>query len=329
MKVIALEEHCATPTWVNGPGRKLMEHARTLNGVTAHVVDALCEVGEKRIAAMDAAGIDMQVISLTSPGVEQLGAAEAKAIATEANDFMAAGARRYPKRLAAFAALPMVDPVAAAAELDRCVQELGFQGALINGHINGRYLDDPFFSPVFARAEALGVPVYLHPTLPPAAIIDTWFKGFSPQLTNLLARGAWGWHIDTAAHVIRLIAGGVFDRFPRLQLIIGHLGESLSFMMLRPHLDSHMSPAMTKLERPFSAYLCENVSYTFSGFNFTPAFLDLLLEVGAERIMFSTDYPFASTQEARQFLDQLPVSPADKERIAHGNAARLMKSLGD
>ncbi|HUB08321.1 MAG TPA: amidohydrolase family protein, partial [Myxococcales bacterium] len=115
-----------------------MEHARTLNGVTAHVVDALCEVGEKRIAAMDAAGIDMQVISLTSPGVEQLGAAEAKAIATEANDFMAAGARRYPKRLAAFAALPMVDPVAAAAELDRCVQELGFQGALINGHINGR-----------------------------------------------------------------------------------------------------------------------------------------------------------------------------------------------
>ena len=152
-------------------------------------------------------------------------------------------------------------------------------------------------------------------------MIDASYGGFSPVVTYMLAGAGWGWHIETAIHVIRMVLGGVFDQFPNLQLMIGHLGETLPFML--PRLDV-MTTAMTKLRRPISAYLRENIHYSFSGFNFTPAFLDLLLQVGVDRIMFSADYPWASMTEARAFLDQLPVSTADRERIAHGNAERLL-----
>lgn len=324
MRVVTLEEHCASPGFLRGPGRMLVQQAQVVNSAASKMLDALCDVGEKRIAAMDAAGIDMQVLSLTWPGTEQLGAEDAVGVAIEANDFMAAAVRRFPKRFAAFAALPMADPVAAVAELDRRVTQDGFKGALINGHVGERYLDDPFFSPVLERAEALGVPIYLHPTKSPAAVQDTWFKGFRPEVSELLSGGAWGWHIETALHVVRLMAGGVFDRYPNLQIIVGHLGESLSFMLLREHLDSLLTPDKTGLERPFSRYLRENVHYTFSGFNILPAFLNLLLEVGVDRMMFSVDYPNSSMQEARQFLNHLPVSPLDRQKIAYENATRLL-----
>jgi uncharacterized protein len=152
-------------------------------------------------------------------------------------------------------------------------------------------------------------------------VIEASYGGFSPIITDLLAGAGWGWHIETAIHVIRLILGGVFDNYPKLQIVIGHMGETLPFMLQR--LDV-MPMAMTKLKRPISAYLIENVHYTFSGFNFTPTFLDLLLHVGVERIMFSADYPYASMVQARAFLDQLPVSPVDRARIAHGNAETLL-----
>jgi predicted TIM-barrel fold metal-dependent hydrolase len=200
------------------------------------------------------------------------------------------------------------------------VREHGFKGAVINGHNRGRYLDDKFFWPILERAESLSAPIYLHPTQPPKPVIEASYGGFSSMVTDMLAGPGWGWHIETAVHVIRLILGGVFDRYPKLQIVIGHLGESLPFMLQR--LDV-MPMAMTKLNRPISAYLRENIHYTFSGFNFTAAFLDLLLEVGVERIMFSADYPYASMTQARGFLNQLPVSTTDKERIARSNAERL------
>lgn len=178
------------------------------------------------------------------------------------------------------------------------------------------------FWPILERAEALNVPIYLHPTRPPQAVIDASYGGFAPQVTDMLAGSGWGWHIETAIHVIRIILGGAFDRYPRLQIVIGHLGEALPFMLQR--LDIMLPVAMTKIDRPISAYLRENVHYTFSGFNFTPTFLDLLLQVGIDRIMFSADHPYASMAQARAFLDQLPVSAMDKERIAHGNAERLL-----
>jgi predicted TIM-barrel fold metal-dependent hydrolase len=146
---------------------------------------------------------------------------------------------------------------------------------------------------------------------------------YAPEVTVGLATAAWGWHIDTAIHVLRLILSGAFDRYRRLQLIIGHLGEGLPFML--PRLALALPPELTKLDRPISAYLRENLHYTISGFNYLPTFLDLLLQVGVDRIMFSADYPYASMAQARTFLDQLPVSPADKDRIAHGNAERLLQ----
>jgi predicted TIM-barrel fold metal-dependent hydrolase len=205
--------------------------------------------------------------------------------------------------------------------LERTVREHGFKGAIINGHQRGRYLDDKFFWPILERAESLRVPIHLHPTQPPQPVIQASYGGFRPEVTYMLSGAGWGWHIETAIHVLRMILGGTFDRYPNLQVIIGHMGEALPFMQSRVDI---MTPAITGLKRPISAYLRENLHYTFSGFNYTPTFLDLLLQVGVDRIMFSADYPYGSMTQARAFLDQLPVSVADRERIAHGNAERLL-----
>jgi predicted TIM-barrel fold metal-dependent hydrolase len=329
MRAIALEEHYVIGAFMEGPGRELRamaEAARSHPKVAAGyatLIDGLCDLGEGRIAAMDAAGVDVQVLSLTSPGVEQLDAAEAVALASRANDALAEAVRRYPGRFAGFAALPTAAPEAAAEELGRVVEEHGFLGALVNGHSRGRYLDDPFFRPILKRAESLGVPIYLHPTPPPRPVIEASYTGgFAPGVAEGLAAAAWGWHVETATHVLRLILGGTFDRFPGLQVVVGHLGEGLPFFL--PRLELALPREITKLDRSVGDYLRENVHYTFGGFNWPQAFLDLLLQVGAERIMFSTDHPYASMGEARAFLDRLPVSPADRERIAHGNAERLL-----
>ena len=216
--------------------------------------------------------------------------------------------------------MPIGDPPAAVAELERALGDDGFKGVVINGHHRGRYLDDRFFWPILARAEALKLPIYLHPTQSPQAVIDAWYGGLAPIVSEMMAGPGWGWHIETALHVLRMILGGVFDAYPELQVVVGHMGETLPSMLQKVDV---MAPAMTKLKKPISAYLSGNVHYTFSGFNFLPAFLDLLLEVGVDRIMFSTDHPYQSMAEGRAFLDRLPVSPADRERIAHGNAERL------
>jgi predicted TIM-barrel fold metal-dependent hydrolase len=322
MRTITLEEHFTTPAFRSGPGKKREEHAAKMGGRLAEVFAKLADVGDKRIAEMDAAGIDMQVLSLTAPGTEQSEAAEALSLATEANDFLAAAVKKYPKRFAGFAILPTAVPEKAAQELERRVRDNGFVGANIHGHNRGRYLDDKFFWPILERAEALGVPLYLHPTMPPQAVIDASFGGFSPLVTDLFAGPGWGWHIETAIHILRMILGGVFDRYPKLQFVIGHLGESLPSMMQRVDI---MPMTATKLQRPVSEYLRSNVHYTLSGFNYQPSFLNLVLEVGVDRIMFSADHPYASMKEARAFLEQLPVTAADKERIAHGNAEKLFK----
>jgi len=230
------------------------------------------------------------------------------ALARDTNDALAAAIKSHPKRLSGFAALPIATPDQAAGELERRVKTQSFAGAVINGHQRGRYLDDRFFAPVLEAAEAIGAPIYLHPTRPPRPVIE------------MLAGPAFGWHIETAVHVLRMVLGGVFDRFPKLQIVIGHMGEGLPFFMQRVDV---MPVEVTGLKRPVSDYLRENLHYTFAGFNFPPTFLDLLLEVGVGRIMFSADYPYASMARARAFLEQIPVSAADRERIAHGNAEKL------
>jgi len=323
MRTITLEEHFAPPGFLDGAGRQLKEAQLKLGARGEKIIAQLGDVGAGRIAEMDAAGIDMQVLSLNAPGNEQLEPVESAALARASNDFLHDAVRAHPDRFAGLAALPTLLPDKAAAELERCVRQCGFRGALINGHSRGRYLDDPFFAPIFESAQALNVPIYLHPTRPPQAVVDAQFSGFSPQVSWVFSTSGWGWHIETAVHVIRLILGGVFDRFPKLQVVVGHLGEGLPFML--PRLDRNFPPAMTKLQRTLGDYLRGNVHYTFGGFNFPATFLDLLLEVGADRIMFSVDHPYGSMAAARAFLEQLPVSAADKARIAHGNAEKLFK----
>ena len=330
MRIITLEEHYATPTFIKGPGKHLKNPDRAsaanspLIASRPNLAHQLMDIGSGRIAEMDEAGINMQVLSLTSPGVEQLNATEALKIARDANDHLVDAVCQYPDRFAGLAALPTTSPDTAAEELEHLVREHDFKGAVINGHIHGRYLDDEFFWPIMERAEALQVPIYLHPTLPLQPVIENVYKGnYSMDVTSMFAAAAWGWHIETATHVLRIILSGAFDKYPHLQLVIGHLGEALPFMLQR--IDNTLPRELTKLDRPIGDYLRENIHYTFSGFNYIPPFLNLFLQVGADRIMFSSDYPYSSMKSAYTFLDQLPVSAADKEKIAHLNAERILR----
>ena len=322
MRIITLEEHFATPEFFDGPARFVKERAEKIGDRYLLVVDRLRDVGEKRIKEMDAAGIDVQVLSLSAPGVEQMETADAVAMARATNDYLADAIKKHPTRFAGLAAVPTGAPKEAVAELERRVRQQGFKGAVINGHNKGRYLDDKFYWPILECAEALNVPIYLHPTPAPKAVIDVSYGGFSPMVTDMLAGGAWGWHIETAVHMIRIVCGGVFDRFPKLQFIIGHMGEGLPFFFQRLDI---IPVATTKLKHPISHYLKHNVHYTFSGMNYPALFLNMLLELGGfDRIMFSADYPYQSMSWARAFLDQIPASAADKARVAHGNAERLL-----
>jgi predicted TIM-barrel fold metal-dependent hydrolase len=316
MRVIALEEHYSTQAFRDANA----DHPRTLVSFDGLLLD----LGEQRLASMDAAGIDVQVLSQTTPGPEALDAKTAVRLAAEADEMVAEAVAAHPDRFAGFATLPTPDPAAAAKELDRAVNSLGFVGAMVNGHVGGRYLDDQSFWPIFEVAEALDVPVYLHPVWPPQAAVDALYSGFSARVSAAFAAGAWGWHIDTGSHVLRLILGGVFDRFPRLQLIIGHMGEALPSMLWRA---SRILDPISGLDRPLRDYFTTNISVTTSGiFDYAP-FAAAMHALGLDRILFSVDYPYSDNNAGRAFLDTLPLSPPDLEKIAHTNAERLLKKL--
>jgi uncharacterized protein len=317
MKIIAIEEHFSSQRFLGatgGPGGPRM-------GPDVHA--KLLDLGESRIADMDAAGIDMQVLSLSVPGLQQLEPATAVPLAREENDRLAEAVGRHPDRLAGFAALPTADPEAASREFERATGRLGFKGALIHGHTRGRFLDEGSFWPILECAEALQVPIYLHPTPPPRAVAEAYYSGLPSEVGGLLATSAWGWHIDTGLQVLRLIVAGVFDRFRGLQLVVGHAGEALPFMLART--TAVLPAAITKLQRPISEYFQENIHVTTSGFFTVPPLLNALLVLGADRLIFSIDYPFADNASGRAFLDSMPVSPTDRARIAHGNAERLLR----
>jgi predicted TIM-barrel fold metal-dependent hydrolase len=336
MKIIAFEEHYTLPAIVdahpNSP-RKLFDVSRGGSGWPPPGIE---DLGEGRIAAMDAAGIDVQILS-NVPGVEAVEIPQAVELARQANDAAAAAATEFPDRFLGFATLPMRDPDAAVAELERTVRDHGFVGALINGHVDGRYLDDPFFWPVFESAEALDVPIYLHPTVPPRPVIDAYYMGLAPAVSAKLAVAGLGWHIDTGIHCVRLILGGVFDRFPKLQVVVGHHFEALSWMAWRT--DYSFPPEESGLKRTIKEYLRENfyggiLAGEFAGmqpgatdpswslsFNAYQAMANV---IGVDRVVFTADYPFANMEAGRKFLEQMPIPPVDREKIAHGNAERLL-----
>ncbi len=282
----------------------------------------LTDLGERRIADMDKAGIDVQVLSHTHPSPEILPASRAIPLTQRVNDEIAAAISRYPTRFAGFATLPIADPVAAAKELERTVQQMKFKGAMIHGVTQGRFLDDPFFSPLLECAEALGVPLYLHPAPPPEPVQKTYFSGLEPGLARILAIAGWGWHAEEGLHTLRLIATGVFDRFPKLQIIIGHMGEMIPFFLAR--IDAVVTPFAPDLRKSVADYFHSNIHITTSGIFTAPPLYLALAVVGADRIMFSVDYPYSPNELGRAFLDKLSLAPADFEKITHGNAERLL-----
>jgi uncharacterized protein len=318
MRVIAIEEHFWTPEIAEAIGALRNPGAGTGSPLHADLAD----LGERRLAAMDAAGIDVQVISHTTPGVQHLDGATAVPLAREANDRLAHAVAEHPDRFAGFATLPTPAPEAAADELERAVTELGLKGAMINGHTAGRFLDHPDFAVLLARAERLGVPLYLHPAEPVPAVRDAYYEGFAPAVGWFLSAAAWGWHAETGLHVLRMVLGGVFDRHPRLELVIGHMGEMLPFMLER--IDDNLPPKVTGLDRLPSQYILANVHITTSGLFSIPPLLCALMVFGAERVLFSVDWPYAPNEEGRRLLQTAPLAPADLERLSHGNAERLL-----
>ncbi|GLE53094.1 amidohydrolase family protein [Mycobacterium montefiorense] len=278
-----------------------------------------------RLAEMDDAGIDIQVLSLTAPGLQvDIDAERACDNARFANDYLAKVIAEHPDRFRGFAALPLQDPAAAAAELERAVTADGFCGALVNDCVTGpggRYLDAPEYDEVWSAAESLGVPLYLHPGSPPA---DNWqvIEG-RPELYG----ATWSWAAEVGGHALRILFSGVFDRHPGATMILGHMGEFLPFQ--RSRLDSRFAStslgATSTLQRAPSVYLGTNIVFTNSGVFSPAAMLGAVLEVGADAVMFSIDYPYESSYDAVRGFEQTTLSAADREKVAHGNAERLLR----
>jgi predicted TIM-barrel fold metal-dependent hydrolase len=297
--------------------------------------ERLADVGPRRIRRMDAAGIDLQVLSHIQPGVQMLDQATAITLSREVNDWLGDIVRDYPTRFAGFAMLPTQSPEDAAEELERSVRQLGLKGALINGHTNGRYMDDLSFSPLFERAQALGVPIYLHPTDPPQAIKDVYYADYDPALTV-----GWGWQVETGTHLLRLMAGGVFDRYPRLKIIVGHMGELIPFALPRINLaltlgnwiaagrsTGSASGNRKAMQQSVLYYMKHNVFITTSGVFDQPALDCAIAQLGIDNVLFSVDEPMRDNFEAVAFLKNARLSTEHKEKLAHGNAERVLNLL--
>ena len=323
MRLITLEEHYRSER-VNKEIGEAGDYFRAANSagerMAAGRLANLSELGERRLGDMDRAGIDMQVLSHTHPSPEILPAARAIPLCRIVNEELGEAVARYPKRFAAFATLPVADPQAAAKELEWAVGT-GFKGALINGVTQGRFLDDPFFTPLLGCAEALGVPIYIHPAPPPEAVREAYFSGLEPWLARILSIAGWGWHAEVGLHTVRMIANGVFDRHPKLQIIIGHMGEMIPFFLAR--INEVVTP-FAKIEKDFAAYFHSNIHITTSGIFTAPPFDLCLAVVGIDRLLFSVDYPYAPNEAGRGFLEKITLAPVDFEKFTHGNAERLL-----
>ncbi len=312
-QIIALEEHYLDA--------EVKAHFSSLDAaLPAPVLSRLEDVGQGRLADMDAAGIDVEVLSHAPPSLQRIDAESAVPLARRANDRLYETVRAHPLRFAAFAALPTADPKAAAEELERSVSRLGFKGAMIHGPSQGVFLDDKRFWPIFERAEALDVPVYLHPANPHPAVVEAYYRDYLKDYPSLL-RAAWGFTVETATEAIRLVLSGLFEAYPRLQIILGHMGEGLPFYLWR----ITMGLARDGKGMNFRDVFCAHFHITTSGFFSHPALLSCLMEMGIDRILFSVDYPFVDNLAATKWLETLPLCAEDREKLLCGNAKRLLK----
>jgi 2,3-dihydroxybenzoate decarboxylase len=293
---------------------------------TRAVSQRLEDLGARRIADMDATGIDVQILSLTSPGVQIFDADTAAGLARAANDELAAAIAAHPNRYAGLAAIAPQNPAGAAAELERGVRKLGLKGAIINSHTHGEYLDDPKFWDILAAAEALDVPIYLHPNTPSNDMIK-------PFMDRGLDGAVFGFAVETGLHALRLVVSGVFDRFPNLKFVLGHLGEGLPYWLFRidfMHGNSVRSgryASQPKLKRKASEYLRENFYYTTSGMAWTPPIRYVQTVMGMDRVMYAMDYPYQFVPEEVHVTDNLPVSYEDLKAFYQTNAERVFRLL--
>jgi 2,3-dihydroxybenzoate decarboxylase len=322
---IALEEHVVLPT-LSTPGVVGSAAPVFEPDYFADVRQRLADT-DRRLADMDRFGIELMVLSLSQPGVQGIEDRDTAVDAAQRlNDELADVVGRQPRRFAGFAALALQDPAAAGDELERAVTQLGFKGALINGFSNignadtAQYLDEPPVWPFWERVAALNVPVYLHPR-EPLRTQRRIYEGYEALLGS-----PWGFGIETATHTLRLIMSGLFDRFPTLTVVLGHLAEGLPFLLPRvEHRLRHSAANLRgKQTRPMMSYLRENFFITTSGAFRTPALLDTLLEVGAGRVLFSVDYPYENMQEQSEWFETLPISDADRRKIGRDNALQVL-----
>lgn len=284
----------------------------------------LADLGELRVREMDAAGIDIQVLSHCPPGAQAFDREEAAERGRGVNDRLHDFVQSRPDRFAAFATLPMRDPEACPDELERCVTELGFKGAMIHGLTDGKFPDMPEFWPIFARAEALDVPVYIHPGRPHPAVIEAYYKEYAEKYRSILSAG-WGFTVETATAGLRLVLSGMLDKHPDVKIILGHMGEGLPFLLWR------INHSFSKLSRPegadptFRELFCRHFWITTSGNFSSPALLCSVMEMGVDRILFSVDWPYVENAPGTEWMEGIPLSAEDREKILNGNAKRLLK----
>ncbi len=320
MRIVTLEEHVLTPGFAAAT-RNL--RSALPRGLRARMEPALLDMGEGRLRAMDEAGISLQVLSLAAHGLNELASNDATALARDANDRIADAVRAHPDRFAGFATLALTDVDEAVHEMYRAIGELGFAGVMLYGTTKGVFLDDERFEPIWAAAADLGVLVYLHPAPPPLAVEQAYYSGLPENMGHLLTIAAWDWHAETGLQVLRLIVSGLFDRYPNLQLVVGHMGDNLPSSIARAGVVLDLMAQ--NLRHPVEAYFHKHFWITTSGYFTVPPLQCALEVVGIDRMLFSIDYPFSSTGRGRSFLNSLDLAPEDREKLAHGNADHLLR----
>lgn len=316
MKKIALEEHFITSDFLEYT--RAEDFAAMNPGNVKDFEARLLDIDALRIAAMDEAGIAISVLSLTDPGLQgDLNTSIAIELSHKTNAFLAEKIAKHPTRFRGFAALALQDPASAAKELERCIREYGFLGALINGQTHGRYLDEEQFHPFWKKVEELDVPIYLHPGSP---------RKISPSYKDHheLAGALWGWTVETGTHLLRLIFSGLFDLFPGLKVILGHMGEALPYLLWRFDSRWNILKHPRNLKMAPSEYFKKNIYVTTSGMCSNGPLMCAIQELGEERVMFSVDYPYESSAIASQFIEHAPIDDSVRENICYKNAQHIL-----
>lgn len=324
MKLIGIEEHFVTADIRAAWASSSIGDDGVSRFESGDIGERLENIAEERLSSMDECGIDVQVLSVTTPGLHNLEPEESLTLALRTNDLVAETVARYPDRFQGFATLPTAFPEHAGPELERSINRLGLQGAMLCGRTRDKNLDHPEFLPMLQTAARLGVPIFIHPQIPQGAVREVYYSGFNKTIDLCFAAFGLGWHYEAGIQFVRLVLAGVFDHYPDLQIILGHWGEVVLFYLERLESLAHV----THLQRPIAEYFKSNLYVTPSGM-WSQSYLRRSLEiVGLERLLFSTDYPYQrhAGRSGRSFVEEAALLPEQKKLFAHGNWERLTKS---